>query len=454
MSISDRVRKLRHAILSAPVIAKVMAVTVGLTVLLMASLLWQVYGTWHALALSDLEQRGEFLAQHEANEIAPWLLGGNMAALQRYESDVDLASPEASSVQVFDGKGHLLMNSRTGEPNAGIHVVTAPLPGVTGAVVRVAMLDTHVNQEVHWMMRRLVITTAVIAVIGFLIAWWLASQLARPMRELVAAVGALKAGNFEIKAPVHAYDEVGRLAVAFNDMTGTLARKEAALHRLLQKVVAAAEEERRRIARDLHDQTGQTLTALIAGLRDSEIRPQSHSPSDLRIMAEKAYEEVHNLSTVLRSGILDDEGLVPALREHCRSFASHSNVRVDYDAIGMDNNERLPAEVEVSLYRIVQEALTNAVRHGQCRAIQVLLQRRNGNVTAVIEDDGLGFDASRQDTQDKNEGHLGLVGIEERVAILNGRFRLESQPGAGATLVVEIPIEEKHHAKNSHTDRG
>jgi signal transduction histidine kinase len=442
MSVSDRARKLRYALLSAPVAIKVMSVTLGLMLLLMASLLWQVYGTWHALALRELEQRGAFLAQHEAKEIAPWVRNGNTTALQDYGKAVDLASPEASSLQVLDGQGHLLLSSGSTEPGIHVHIVTAPLPGVPGGVVRVAMLDTHVNQEVNWMLRSLAGTTAMIAMLGFVGAWWLTRQITRPMRELVAAAGALKAGNFQAKAPVHAYDEVGRLAVAFNDMTCTLARKEAALRRLLKKVVAAGEEERRRIARDLHDQTGQTLTALIAGLS----APENRSPGELRAMAEKAYDEVHNLSTVLRSGMLDDGGLVPALREHCRSFARLFNVRVDYDAIGMDDDGRLPKEVEASLYRIVQEALTNAVRHGQCRSVQVLLQRRNGRVTAVIEDDGRGFDASRQETQGLNGSHLGLVGIEERIAILDGRFRVESQPGSGTTLVVEIPIEEKHHA--------
>jgi signal transduction histidine kinase len=140
---------------------------------------------------------------------------------------------------------------------------------------------------------------------------------------------------------------------------------------------------------------------------------------------------------------LDDVDLAAALRELGRRVASRFGVNVDCQAIGLDEGARLPNEIEVALYRIAQEALTNAVRHGHAHAVQILLQRRNGNILTVIEDDGLGFDARRPDGSGSDGGHLGLLGIEERVALLGGRFRVESRPGAGAGIFVEIPVEDQ-----------
>jgi signal transduction histidine kinase len=144
-------------------------------------------------------------------------------------------------------------------------------------------------------------------------------------------------------------------------------------------------------------------------------------------------QDVRRLAVQLRPKALDDFGLVPALERLAQTFAESSGIRVQLEAnIG---EERLPTEVETTVYRIVQEALTNVAKHAQATEVSILLVRRDGVLTAVLEDDGTGFDpeAVRSDT-------LGLEGMRERVALHDGRLTLESSPGAGTTLRIEVPL--------------
>ena len=444
LSPMNDIRRLRRAILSAPLAIKLMAGILALTLLAMAGVYWQIDKTWHALALRDLQQRAVVVAAHEAKEVAPLVRSGNATALQQFALEAGRGSPEVQSVQVLDGRGRVLVDSKPTKPSEPVTAVTVPLANGAEGFIRVVVFTTHVTNEVNWMIRRLTVSIGGFAILSVLAVWWLTHRITRPIRELVGVTRAVREGNYQNRAPVRAADEIGQLAAAFNDMAAELERKEAIRRHLLRQVIVAAEEERQRMARELHDQAGQTLTVLIAGLGAMEVNPNSRRPSDLRALAAEAYREVHDLSRKLRPWALDDAGLVAALQEHCRSFANRFGVRVDCEAVGLDGG-RLPGEMEITFYRIVQEALTNAVRHGKAGVVQVLLQRRNGNVLAVIEDDGCGFNTGLWQAQSKEGGHLGLLGIQERANLFGGRFSVESRPGAGTALFVEIPVKENAH---------
>jgi signal transduction histidine kinase len=144
--------------------------------------------------------------------------------------------------------------------------------------------------------------------------------------------------------------------------------------------------------------------------------------------------------------VLDDLGLVPALRNYCHRTSQRFGVTVDYQTIGLDEYTRLPGEIEVAIYRIGQEALTNAVRHGRARFVEVLLQRKTASVLAIVQDDGQGFDATQWNAQCRRKDCLGLLGIEERALLLGGTLCVESSPGIGTSLYVEIPYLEGAHA--------
>jgi signal transduction histidine kinase len=206
----------------------------------------------------------------------------------------------------------------------------------------------------------------------------------------------------------------------------------------MRRVVAAQELERRRLARELHDETGQALTSILLGLKPLEEALADHPAgaaalAGLREQVVTALQDVRRLAVELRPAVLDDYGLVPALERLTDSFAEQSDVRVDFhSALG---EARLPPEVETALYRVVQESLTNIVKHAKAQNVSVSLARRKSGVAAVIEDDGIGFD---QRTISK-EG-IGLLGMRERLALIDGRLEIESRPGAGTTLVAEVPV--------------
>ncbi|MGH3018502.1 MAG: GAF domain-containing protein, partial [Gaiellaceae bacterium] len=206
----------------------------------------------------------------------------------------------------------------------------------------------------------------------------------------------------------------------------------------LRRVVAGQELERRRLARELHDETGQALTSILLGLKAVE-EAQSEAQlraagAELRELIVATLQDVRDLAVHIRPKALDDFGLLAAVERLARTISEATGIAVDVESrLGQ---ERLPEEVETTLYRIVQEALTNVVKHAQAQNVTVLLIRREESMTAVIEDDGRGFSPD----EPTDDGH-GLLGIRERVALLDGRLTIESSPGAGTTLVAEVRVE-------------
>jgi signal transduction histidine kinase len=205
----------------------------------------------------------------------------------------------------------------------------------------------------------------------------------------------------------------------------------------LRRVVSGQELERRRLARELHDETGQALTSILLGLRAVE---EAANPDQMRTAASHLRElvvgtlqDVRRLAVQLRPKALDDFGLVAAVEHLVQTFSEATAIRVDLEA--QLGDKRLPAEVETTLSRIVQEALTNIVKHAGASRLSILLVRSSTSATVVIEDDGQGFDPAEL----REEG-MGIIGMRERVELHEGRLTVESTPGSGATLVAEVPL--------------
>jgi signal transduction histidine kinase len=205
----------------------------------------------------------------------------------------------------------------------------------------------------------------------------------------------------------------------------------------LRRVVDAQELERRRLARELHDETGQALTSILLGLKTLEETVEGGGSNkaigDLRELVVATLQDVRRLAVELRPKVLDDFGLVPALERLTDTFAEQTGITVRFES-GL-GGERLPPEVETALYRIVQESLTNIVKHARAQRVSIAITRKPGAVAAVVEDDGHGFDPA-----DVREGGFGLEGMRERVGLLDGRLQVESGEGVGTTLVAEVPI--------------
>ncbi|HTS74347.1 MAG TPA: GAF domain-containing protein [Gaiellaceae bacterium] len=205
----------------------------------------------------------------------------------------------------------------------------------------------------------------------------------------------------------------------------------------LRRVVEAQELERRRLSRELHDETGQALTSILLGLRSLEESLETDearaATAGLRDLVVATLQDVRRLAVELRPSALDDFGLVAALEHLTTSFAEQTGIHVDFGAaLG---ERRLPGEVETALYRIVQESLTNIVKHAHARRVSIALTRMQHSVKAVVEDDGRGFDP-----ENTREAGFGLVGMRERLSLLGGRLHIESRPGAGTTIAADVPL--------------
>jgi len=235
---------------------------------------------------------------------------------------------------------------------------------------------------------------------------------------------------------------VGRLEDRLRQGRARDAENTRDLQRLSAKLITAQEDERRTIARELHDEVGQVLMAIKVelGLAQRALDAEAGSSAVLenaRGLTDNALHTVRDLSRLLHPAVLDDLGLAAAVDSHLREFSRRNGVRAELLQEGMD--ERLPREIETTAYRAVQEALTNVVKHSQATSCRVYLQRLLQTVLVTIEDDGVGFDAERLEETTTRAG-LGLLGVRERVTRLRGTMRLESRVGKGTRLTLEVPV--------------
>ncbi len=232
-------------------------------------------------------------------------------------------------------------------------------------------------------------------------------------------------------------DDDLRLAEAFASRAASAVNlSERVARDALRRVVAGQELERARLARELHDETGQALASILLGLssveRSASVEEMRAAATGLRELVVSTLQAVRRLAVELRPSVLDDFGLVPALERLTGSMTESGGIVVDL--IAHLGEQRLPGEIETALYRIVQEALTNVVKHADARHASVVLRRTPTSTTVVIEDDGLGLQRER------GTDGLGLVGMRERLALLHGTLRIDSTPGAGTTIIAEVPL--------------
>jgi signal transduction histidine kinase len=211
------------------------------------------------------------------------------------------------------------------------------------------------------------------------------------------------------------------------------------LTELSARLVSAQEEERRNISRELHDEVGQSLSALLMEAGNAAAATKVPADVDhirqhvdsIKKLAEASVNIIRNMTLLLRPSMLDDFGLVPALEWQAREVSKRTGVRVQVTAA--DSAGELPDDLKTCIYRVVQEALHNCARHAQARSVRVVVRQEGSKIILSVEDDGRGFDASRV-------RGLGLVGMEERVRHLGGAFHVRSTPGAGTKVDVELPL--------------
>jgi signal transduction histidine kinase len=447
---------------------KILGIVLALTTVLGLGVTWQVRAVMAQVFIGELENRGQsVLSDLAGRSVDPILLNDTFGLYELLSATV-ANHPDALYAFVLNPSGQVLAHTfgEQGFPIALFDLNPAPVSG-SGHVryaseagrihdfstrmldgragsVHLGLSERRLQSVVDTVTGQMLLTTLLVAMTGIAAAILLTNLLTQPIRDLVQATNQVGRGDLAARAPHRADDEIGALADAFNQMVADLdasqraiAEKDAARTRLLEQLINAQEEERKRIARELHDSVGQALSSLMLGMK---VLGQSDDPAavrrrseELRGQAVETLEQVRLLSRQLRPSVLDDLGLAAALERYVDEFAQfYPHIAVD---LHCDLAERLPPVAETSLYRIVQEAMTNAARHGQPSLVSVLVARRDGHVQAIIEDDGVGFDpeAARHARES-----VGLHGMSERAELLGGRLDIESGQD-GTAVYVEVP---------------
>jgi signal transduction histidine kinase len=474
-------------ILSIPIFLKVLGIGF-LTALLFGSVtLLQTRASASQILYQLLEQRTIAMGRSLADAVQDPASTGNFFAIRQHLQEAKKTYPEIRYIIVRNREGKIVAS--TFEKGVPDDLIKMPLPscppdcpmqtfgssegliidayspiagGYAGAI-QLGVLDRMISHEFVSLRRVVLWALLLCAALGICLAVLLTGILTRPIHHLVQSANKIREGEFESRAKVYSNDEIGRLAVAFNQMAEALGRyrqaveaKEKARLSLIERIVQVQEDERKSISRELHDHFGQSLLALLlevqAGCKlSSAACTDAQVPGslcfDLENTIRNIIEEVHRLAWGMRPSILDDYGLELALARHIEQVSKNAGLQIDFQFISPEGLQRLPSRIEVPLFRIAQEAITNMIRHAKADHASVVILRQLHEITMIVEDDGQGFDLVM--VKEKGDQCLGLMGMRERVNLLGGSFVIESNPGEGTTLRTRIPLSEE---SDVHTD--
>lgn len=313
-------------------------------------------------------------------------------------------------------------------------------------------LEAHLRENLLWMIATILVTVLVanLAVNRFVLG---------RLEGLASAITDLGHGQSPPELPDNQQDEIGQLAHAFNEMTQGLATRDAENRELseniqrqskqrgelLKRLITAQEDERKRLARELHDELGQALAGL--GLHSEAIEQMLRSDPEralkqlaqTRSLIHETTGQMYDLILALRPSVLDDLGLVAALQAHAERMLPAGTISFHINADGLDG--RLPPTVETTLYRIFQEALSNVVRHSKASQVSIVLAQNNGYFEGEVRDNGIGFIPQSMLLEENNPRGLGLLGMKERAEQCGGELDVTSGPGQGTHLHIRIPLE-------------
>ena len=285
----------------------------------------------------------------------------------------------------------------------------------------------------------ILVPVLVVALVGL---WFGVRQIVQPLQSLEQKATKLAWGNFEaIEEPVGGINEIQRLQTELIHMAQKVKAAQQNLRGYLGAVTAGQEEERRRLARELHDDTIQSLIALNQQGQLAQMTLDGHPALgkliEMQDMMAQTIDDLRRITRDLRPIYLEDLGLVPALDMLARDTSTILNIPVIFDTSG--SNRRLRPEVELALYRIVQEALNNVARHAHASSAGVKLNFGSETITLTVSDDGCGFSVPESPAEMAPEGHYGLLGLYERAELIDAQLAIESTPDQGTSVTVSLP---------------
>ncbi len=457
-----------HRILAlALVIITLLSIVIGLIV-------WNFLDD---IVSQQLQKRGAEIAAHVA------LAGGNYVLMEDRYTLYELAAQTAASsedvryILIFDSNNRLLAHTFYGgipkgllhdkldfiDPqiavltsNEGvIHDVIVPIESGAVGYVRVGMTEKHTRASINQHIRDVFLTVLIICALAAFLSSKISVLITKPIRNLAEVAEAITQGKLDVRAYIHDQGEVGRLAAAFNAMAASLIKasgdkevllaelraKEQIRDTLITKLMTAHEDERKRLSRELHDETSQALTSLMLTMRVlAEDAPNQEQKDALllgRDVAASILREVRDLAIELRPPALDDLGVAAALERYCEKFAIRHELDITLHTSGQQQTA-VDDQIAVALYRIVQESLNNVVKHAGATTVTIDIAFQPHQITATIADNGKGI-SSCDLIRAQRENRLGLYGMRERVELLQGKLDIRQLPHGGTELSIEIP---------------
>jgi signal transduction histidine kinase len=340
-----------------------------------------------------------------------------------------MALSGSARLQLLDERGDVL----AGSPARGIaasDVVVSDRLTVLPWTLVLAQSEREMFAPVKALERRWLILAPSLAGLAAVFAWGVSRSVKRPLAALSEATSRIAAGTLTQPIPALGHDEIGSLGRSFEAMRVALAKDETR-RLLLRKVITAQEEERKRIARELHDETCQTITAL-------KMKLDAAGMKDAQAMASRSLDELHRIIYALRPSILDDLGLLPAIRWMAQHDLEPRGVKVRCEFEEL--TERLPFALEIAVFRAVQEAINNVARHARAETVLLEVAVNRGVLEIDIEDDGCGFDVLEVGEPSATGRGLGILGMHERMELIGGSSTVTSSLGSGTRVSLRVPL--------------
>jgi len=448
---------------------KIMVMIVGIVIILGIWLSMQTLDIIQTTLSDQLIKQGVSLGQYISARSTDLIFINDNFSLHQLIQEIVSNNKNVRYAFILDSEGNLLTSSfgmllpkgldkiNEVEFNSAYHVQTlnteegvvydiaVPVFEGSAGTVRLGMSENEIQKLLLSTSQSLLATTILVCVFGILIAYFFTLLLTNPLTQLVEAAKAVGKGDFNKRVRLGwAHGELVQLALVFNNMVENLKQVDQLRTNLLNKIITVQEEERSRIARELHDHTGQSLTSIMIGLKMIEssknMEDMKGKVAELRKVTDTTLEEIKDLSLTLRPGVLDDLGLEAALQSYSRECLTKLGIDVDFHSFGMEG-VKLSQEVNLTIYRVVQEALTNVAKYSNASEASIIIKRNENKLIVIVEDNGIGFNVEETLNSSLENKKLGLPGMQERVNLIGGKLTIESEPGMGTTIYIHLNME-------------
>ena len=480
----------RRRLLGVSVRIKIMGIGLGMLTLLSLGMVGYIRVVLRDTLEDELKARGLSLAHHVAARVSTTLQEPDGIDLHALALEPISRFRDIRYVLILDAEQNILAHAFGAHPaqelieehtvppgrNEDVRYVptevcrlwdvAVKINGGSMGTARVGIDNSHIRAQIQRTSNILLLVTLGTASIGMAAAYLLTAMMIRPIRELEQIAKRVGTRDFSGKTEAQFDDEVGRLTTAFSEMIKKLAESQAAIEsynqelvkrdesrrELLHQVIVAQEEERYRIARELHDETSQVLAALSVTLGSLDTVVRRGGMVDERQiqvaqqMAKDVLNEVRRVMQNLRPAMLDDLGLAAAIRWWIQQCSVQSKTQF---SMRLTDESRLLAlrhptldhhEAQVHTFRVIQEGVTNILKHASAERAWVVVEFEENRLHLKISDDGIGFDSESVLSSDQSTGHFGLRGIAERVELLAGTLEISAELGQGTCLRIEIPL--------------